>query len=66
MLYDMEHGDFPYSLQKNGEGLHPIHPEHIGYFLEIGQIAALSGIYAHSDPRSNQNERVKSGVCTDI
>lgn len=62
MLYDMEQGLFPYKLHENSKGIHPIHPNHIGYFIEIGQVSALSGLYVHSDPRSNNNETVKSLV----
>lgn len=62
MLYDMEHGPFPTEVIKDSDGPHPIKPGHIGYFLEVGQVASLSGLYSHSDPRSNQNDTVKSGV----
>ena len=64
MLYDMENGDFPYRVRKDSDGIHPIHPHHIGYFLEMSQVAAPVGqaLYSHSDPLSQKNIDVKTGV----
>ncbi len=64
MLYEMQNGEFPYKLNDEGLGPHPIQPYHLAEFLEISQIGLTQDdtVYVHSDPRSRGNPQVNDAV----
>ena len=65
LLYDMERGKFPYEYNPNlGPGLQPINISHIGYFIELGQVALPQNgkLFLHSDPISMGNSLINRTV----